>query len=334
MSFSFSGVLKFNSVFVNDESLELLTQRGFGAKRLRPIPPPRALSAAAAAAKAATTAGEAVAVEGSGEVEVEEKVATKEEKGKEEDEEDEDEEEDDEYATRDAFGGSPAGVRFIKGGIRVYSVHAQIEEEEAVAAPTAVSISSSSSSSSSSGSSSSAAPAEAPGPVAVTVAEEKEGEKAKKNDNTPAATADSSKAANNKKKQKASEEEEFEDSGPLLLFDEEAFYLFDHKHLKLTWPSGFSVTRQQLWSQFLTKNANFPLKYKVYSHFREQGFVVKTGIHYGLDYAVYRTLPSLCHSELCAMVIDATNPFDVTRGIEAPPTKCMQGWRHIRSVFV
>ena len=36
---------------------------------------------------------------------------------------------------------------------------------------------------------------------------------------------------------------------------------------------------------------------------------MKTGVHYGLDYAVYRTLPTHCHSEICAMAVDATVPL-------------------------
>ena len=38
-------------------------------------------------------------------------------------------------------------------------------------------------------------------------------------------------------------------------------------------------------------------------------YVVKTGVHYGLDYAVYRTLPTHCHSEICAMAVDVTVPL-------------------------
>ena len=43
-------------------------------------------------------------------------------------------------------------------------------------------------------------------------------------------------------------------------------------------------------------------------------YVVKTGVHYGIDYAVYRTLPTLCHSEICALVINATNSIDSRDG--------------------
>ena len=41
---------------------------------------------------------------------------------------------------------------------------------------------------------------------------------------------------------------------------------------------------------------------------------MKTGVHYGIDYTVYRTLPTLCHSEICAMVINATNAIDPNAG--------------------
>ena len=44
-------------------------------------------------------------------------------------------------------------------------------------------------------------------------------------------------------------------------------------------------------------------------------YVVRTGINFGVDYCIYHTLPSLCHSEMCVTVIDATkdsaNPSEV-----------------------
>ena len=113
-----------------------------------------------------------------------------------------------------------------------------------------------------------------------------------------------------------------QDNSPMILFDEEAFYLFKMKLLELQHEDGTVVTLQELWNQFMEKNPNFPVKYKVYSHFRDQHFVVRTGIHYGLDYAVYRTLPSHCHSEYCAMVVDGTNPNDVSEGLQSAASKC------------
>lgn len=118
-------------------------------------------------------------------------------------------------------------------------------------------------------------------------------------------------------------------SSPVLLFDEEAFYLFANGYLKVTNSDGSIVTSMQIWSKFLEKNAKFPLKYKVYSFFRDQGYVVKTGVHYGIDFAVYRTTPNRCHSEICAMVIDATTPLNVH---DDKPSTCQQGWRHISTL--
>ena len=74
-------------------------------------------------------------------------------------------------------------------------------------------------------------------------------------------------------------------------------------------------------------------------------------MHYGLDYAVYRTLPTHCHSEICAMVVDATKPLNLSNIVvdsshmeEIPEdeveamlgdiatSKCQQGWRHISTL--
>ena len=82
----------------------------------------------------------------------------------------------------------------------------------------------------------------------------------------------------------------------------------------------------------MEKNGNFPLKYKVYSYFREQNYVVKTGVHYGLDYTVYRTLPTHCHSEMCALVIDATDKNDVSEGLESSASHSQISWRHVSTM--
>ena len=116
---------------------------------------------------------------------------------------------------------------------------------------------------------------------------------------------------------------------PMMLFVEEAFYLFHLGLLELSTPLGKSVALQTLWSKFSDKNKNFPFKYKVYSHFRSMGMVVKTGIHSGLDYSVYRTLPTRCHSEMCAMVVDALGPLSLEEGATS---SCQIAWRHLSTL--
>ena len=60
---------------------------------------------------------------------------------------------------------------------------------------------------------------------------------------------------------------------------------------------------------------------------------MKTGVHYGLDFAVYRTLPTHCHAEMCVMVLDATKPVDLKLDtsnegqpdyVEQEPSACQQ----------
>jgi hypothetical protein len=39
-------------------------------------------------------------------------------------------------------------------------------------------------------------------------------------------------------------------------------------------------------------------------------YVVKGGLNYGVDFTVYKTTPLWCHSEICAMVVDARHEED------------------------
>lgn len=88
------------------------------------------------------------------------------------------------------------------------------------------------------------------------------------------------------------------------LLDEEAFYLLSHATIAIP-----DATVATLFAAFYRNNSRFALKYKVFSHFKDQGFVVKGGANYGLDFSVYRRPPQFCHSEICCYVVNATEPF-------------------------
>jgi len=77
----------------------------------------------------------------------------------------------------------------------------------------------------------------------------------------PASAANTPKAKNKSKAPPASAEAEA-DTSPMILFDEEAFYLHNIGLLELQHQDGSSVTQQDLWDKFVEKNANFPLKFK------------------------------------------------------------------------
>jgi hypothetical protein len=75
----------------------------------------------------------------------------------------------------------------------------------------------------------------------------------------PASAANTPKAKN---KSKAPPASAAADTSPMILFDEEAFYLHNIGLLELQHQDGSSVTQQDLWDKFVEKNANFPLKFK------------------------------------------------------------------------
>eukprot|EP01041_Mallomonas_annulata_P000067 gene67-78_t len=109
--------------------------------------------------------------------------------------------------------------------------------------------------------------------------------------------------------------------GPLLLLYEEVIYLMQHELLNVLSVNNDELSIQDLWTIFCTKNKRFPIKYKAYHYFKEKGFIVKTGINFGMDFTVYRSLPSLCHSELCVLVLDATKPLLLSHAIDKTKAK-------------
>ncbi len=87
------------------------------------------------------------------------------------------------------------------------------------------------------------------------------------------------------------------------------------------------VEYQQVWECFVQKNSNFPFNFKSYQYFRDKkycsyciyfiltdcflySFIVKTGANFGVNYTIYRSIPSLCHSEMCALVVSDSNSMD------------------------
>jgi tRNA splicing endonuclease len=62
------------------------------------------------------------------------------------------------------------------------------------------------------------------------------------------------------------------DTPPLLLLDEEAFYLFNNNYLSLLDLNECEVSKEQLWLTFVNKNSKFPIKYKVYEYFKEKKY--------------------------------------------------------------
>ncbi|KAJ1397734.1 hypothetical protein B484DRAFT_406883 [Ochromonadaceae sp. CCMP2298] len=108
---------------------------------------------------------------------------------------------------------------------------------------------------------------------------------------------------------------------PLLLLDEEALYLLLRGALVVHTPSDSSgssssgsigsssssdkqpdPTAKDVQEQ---QPLSFLAHYCTYAHFRDLGYVIRSGVNFGTDLCLYRTLPSLCHSEMCVTIVDA-----------------------------
>lgn len=108
---------------------------------------------------------------------------------------------------------------------------------------------------------------------------------------------------------------------PLLLLDEEAFYLVCNNMLHVYTPDGILLNWRDIWNIFCSKKSSFPVYYSAYRFFREKKYVVKGGINFGVDFSVYRTVPSWCHSEMCVIVVDCVQEKDLS-----------MSWRHVSSL--
>eukprot|EP00298_Acanthocystis_sp_HF-20_P007683 c17218_g1_i1.p1 GENE.c17218_g1_i1~~c17218_g1_i1.p1 ORF type:complete len:228 (+),score=69.44 c17218_g1_i1:24-707(+) len=98
----------------------------------------------------------------------------------------------------------------------------------------------------------------------------------------------------------------------LQLSLEEAFFL--HSKIKVLSIYEINSNNEQiffdinkLWTTFLSVDPQFPLSYSTYQHFKQKGWIVRSGLKYGVDFVLYRTSPINEHAECCVMIADA-NP--------------------------
>jgi len=118
------------------------------------------------------------------------------------------------------------------------------------------------------------------------------------------------------------------------LMDEDALYLAEKLGILTVLSEDMTKSLQnpELWDIFVKKNRNFGIKFRVYCHFKDLGYIVKTGIHYGLDYSIYRTLPVYCHSEFCVLVADATQNSLICKSNQSDDSNGILQWNHVSSL--
>ena len=64
-----------------------------------------------------------------------------------------------------------------------------------------------------------------------------------------------------------------------------------------------ALSSRDCWSRFLRLQPTFLKTYVCYQHFRAEGYIVKSGIYYGCTHVLYKSHPTVNHSEYCVLAI-------------------------------
>lgn len=89
---------------------------------------------------------------------------------------------------------------------------------------------------------------------------------------------------------------------PLELSLVEGMYLFESGVISVEY-MGKVLSLEEFRSIASTRIVNFEDLYHVYKELRKEGFVVRSGLKYGADFAVYRLRPGLEHAPYLVKVV-------------------------------
>jgi len=105
---------------------------------------------------------------------------------------------------------------------------------------------------------------------------------------------------------------------PLTLDLIEGLYLLEKKILSVYHgPKKEAVTTKKLRENAEKLHEKFILKYLVYKHLRQQGYVVTPGIKFGCDFAVYERGPGIDHAPFLISVKESKDTMDATEIVRA-----------------
>lgn len=90
---------------------------------------------------------------------------------------------------------------------------------------------------------------------------------------------------------------------PLELSLVEGLYLLNKKQIEVIY-NGKTISEHELFNYAKNKVSRFELLYLVYSDLRDKGFVVRSGIKFGADFAVYTIGPGLEHAPYVVIALD------------------------------
>jgi len=94
---------------------------------------------------------------------------------------------------------------------------------------------------------------------------------------------------------------------PLELSLVEALYLIENSVINVVDKQGNSVSPQFLREYAKERVDKFDILYKIYSDLRKRKFVVRSGIKFGADFAVYTIGPGIEHAPFVVIALDLKN---------------------------
>ncbi len=102
--------------------------------------------------------------------------------------------------------------------------------------------------------------------------------------------------------------DEFRDPSEISPF--EAMYLLDQKKINIVDEQNKSLTKTKFRERCSTNFQNFDSKMQVYKYLRDLGYVVRPGLKFGVDFAVYTKGPGLEHSPYMIQIIEKNGKID------------------------
>jgi tRNA-intron endonuclease len=102
--------------------------------------------------------------------------------------------------------------------------------------------------------------------------------------------------------------DEFRDPSELSAF--EALYLLEKKKLSIENEKGEKIQKADFSKKCHEFYMNFSSKMNVYRHLRDLGYIVRPGLKFGVDFAVYIKGPGLEHSPYMIQIIEKDGKID------------------------
>ena len=109
--------------------------------------------------------------------------------------------------------------------------------------------------------------------------------------------------------------DEFRDPSEISPF--EAMYLFDKKLISIYDEKNSVLTKKIFQEKCIDYFLNFESKMRVYSHLRNLGYIVRPGLKFGVDFAVYTKGPGLEHSPYMVQIIEKDGQIDPIELVKA-----------------